>query len=101
MGQYERMPERQVREAGLLAGPRGRELCARLAGIDDVALDVLHAELAPPRSWAGFAAAPAAVGQEPAVGEEEPADDSGELVAVGVDPGDELFGVRELAEVAE
>ena len=69
MGQYERMPEQDAREAALLAGPRGRELCARLARID-------------------------VVGEEAVREIEVPA-------VVAVDPSDEMFGIRELAEVAE
>jgi hypothetical protein len=97
MGQYERMPEQDVREADLLAGPRGRELCARMAGIDVVELDV---QLGPPQSWSVFVADPAAAGQGPAA-DEGAVSDSDEPAVVAVDPGDELFGVRELAEVAE
>ena len=34
MTQYERVPDSEIRAGDLVAGPRGRELCARLAGID-------------------------------------------------------------------
>jgi hypothetical protein len=92
------MPDRDAREAELLAGPRGRELCAMLAGID---VESLYEQLAPPRSRVALVADPADVaGQWPvacpeSVGEiEEPA-------VVDVDPSDELFGTRELAAVAE
>ena len=95
MGQYERMPEQDIREADLLAGPRGGELCARLAGIDVVGL---HAQLGPPQSWSVFVADPAAAGQGPAA-DEEAVSESDEAAVVAVAPGDELFGVRELAEV--
>ena len=97
MGQYERMPEQDVRAADLLAGLRGRELCARLAGID---VDALYAQLAPPQSRVRLVADPAAAIHEPAADEEAVSEHDGPAV-VAVDPGDELFGVRELAEVAE
>ncbi len=72
-------------------------MCARLAGIDVV---VLHAQLGPPQSWSVFVADPAAAGQGPAA-EEEAVSESDEAAVVAVDPGYEMFGVRELAEVAE
>jgi hypothetical protein len=97
MGQYERMPEQDVREAGLLAGLRGRELCARLAGID---VEALYEQLAPPQSGERLVADLVAAGQEPAADEGAFGASYGPAV-VAVDPDDELFGVRELAEVAE
>src|SRR5260221_10689841 len=97
MGHYERMAEQDAREADLLAGLRGRELCARLAGID---VEALYEQPGPPQCWAGLVADPAAAGQGPAA-EEEPVSESDEPAVVAVDPGDELFGVRELAEVAQ
>lgn len=97
MGQYERMSEQEAREADLLAGPRGRELCAILAGID---VGELYRQLAPPRSWATLVADRADVpGQWPVAG--EAAVESGEPAIVAVDPGDELFGIGELAAVAD
>jgi len=47
-----------------------------------------------------FVADPAAAGQGPAA-EEEAVSESDEAAVVAVDPGYEMFGVRELAEVAE
>ncbi len=97
MGHYERMAEQDAREADLLAGLRGRELCARLAGID---VEALYEQPGPPQSWSVFVADPVAAGQGPAA-EEEAVSESYEAAVIAVDPGDELFGVRELAEVAE
>lgn len=92
MCEYERMPDQDAREVDLLAGIRGRELCARLAGIE-------VEELYPHSSGVPLVADPAdGVGQWPVAGEkavreiEEPA-------VVAIDPGDEFFGIRELAEV--
>src|SRR5262245_14287720 len=94
MGQYERMPDQNAREADLLAGLRGRELCARLAGID---VEELY-----PHSSAVPLVADAAddIRQWSATGEEAFAEIE-EPPAVADNPGDELFGIRDLAAVVE
>ena len=78
----------------MLAGPRGRELCARLAGID---VEGRY----PQSSAVPFVADPAGeVGQWPVVGEEAVGQIE-EPTLVAADPRHELFGIRELAEVTE
>jgi len=93
MDQYERMPDQDAREADPLAGIRGRELCARLAGID---VEGIY----PHSSGVPLVADPAEdIGQRPVAGEKAVGEIE-EPTVVAVDPGDELFGIRELAEVA-
>ena len=94
MNQYERVPEPDVRAGGLLAGPRGRELCARLAGID---VREIRDQLIPPSASVALIAVPEDAG-EPA-GAEESSRDGEERPAVNFDPGDELAGIPALADV--
>ncbi len=83
MGHYERMAEQDAREADLLAGLRGRELCARLAGID---VEALYEQPGPPQSWSVFVADPVAAGQGPAA-EEEAVSESYEAAVIAVAEG--------------
>jgi hypothetical protein len=92
------MPDQDAREADLLAGPRGRELSAMLAGID---VEALCGQLAPRRSRVPLVADPADIAEREAVAGAEAAGEIEEPAVVAANPGDELFGIRELAAVAE
>ena len=92
ISQYERMPDQDARKADLLAGPRGRELSAMLAGID---VEALYGQLAPPRSLARLVADPADIAEHEAVAGAEAAGEIDEPPVVAANPGDELFGIRD------
>lgn len=98
------MPGSESRAEGLLAGPRGRELCARLAGID---VQELRERSAPPqpsarlvpvrRSWRGFRPAEAELSDD-----DDPGDDDEEQPPpFPTDRDDPLAFIPALADVVE
>jgi hypothetical protein len=88
------VPEPDVRAGDLLAGPRGRELCALLAGID---VREIRDQLVPPSAGVALIAVPVGTGQ--LAGAEESSGHGEERPAVNFDPGDELAGIPALADV--
>jgi hypothetical protein len=96
VSQYGRMPEPDVRAGDLLAGPRGRELCARLAGID---VREIREQLRPPSTGVALIAEPADAGRL-ADAEQSGCPDE-ERPANNFDCGEELAGIPALAGVVE
>jgi hypothetical protein len=98
MNQDERVPEPDLRAGDLLAGPRGRELCARLAGM---AVPEIRDQLAPPSAGGSFfSMAGPSSSDPPAVAEPLNQQDE-ERPAAEFDRDDQLAVIPALADVAE
>jgi hypothetical protein len=96
MNQYEGVHEPGLRAEDLLIGPRGRELCARLAGID---VREIRDQLVPPP--AGLALIADTAGTGPLAGAEPPSRDDQERPALTFDSDGQMAAIAALAEVAE
>jgi hypothetical protein len=98
INQHGRVPEPGLRAGDLLAGPRGRELCARLAGMD---VREIRDQLAPPSS-AALARVPGVAGFGPLAEAEPPGeDDDDQPPPFPSDRDDPLAVIAALADVAE
>jgi hypothetical protein len=90
VNQYGRVSEAELRAGDLLSGPRGRELCARLAG------------LAQPRDGVLLVQVPGPAGASPPAAAEPPVqDDEEQRQPLPPDRDDPLAVIPMLAEVAE
>lgn len=96
MNQYEGVDEPGLRAEDLLIGPRGRELCARLAGI---AVEELRDRLAPPTE--GLALIPDPAGAGPLAAAEPPGWHDQERPARTFDSDEQMAAIAALADVAE
>lgn len=98
MTKYERVPDSQIRAGDLVAGPRGRELCGRLAGMP--VWDMRHQDASSSTASLVFVAGEPATADPGAVAElpSRVDDDEG---APQLNRDDPLAGVPILADVVE
>src|ERR1017187_10384638 len=98
MTQYERVPDSEIRAGDLVVGPRGRELCARLAGMP--VWDIRHQDAWSSTGGVALVADEPAAADPVAVAELLSRDDDDEA-ACHFDRHDALAGVPVLGDVAE